>query len=124
MAKRTAKIQIKRIYDPARGTDGARVLVDRLWPRGVSKERAKLTLWLKEVAPTPRLRKWFDHDPARWEEFHRRYRIELAANEVAVARVRDLLKRGPVTLLYGAHDIEHNHALVLAAFMREHPRGS
>ena len=98
------------------------MLVDRLWPRGVSKQRAKLTLWLKEIAPTPTLRKWFDHDPAHWEEFVRRYRAELAANATAVTRLAELLKHGPVTLLYAAHDTQHNHALVLGAFMREHAR--
>jgi uncharacterized protein YeaO (DUF488 family) len=122
MAKHTAKIQVKRIYDAPDSADGTRVLVDRLWPRGVSKQRAKLTLWLKEIAPTPQLRTWFDHDPARWEEFMRRYRAELTANTTAVAHLAELVKRGPVTLLYAAHDAEHNHALVLGAFMRERPR--
>ena len=86
------------------------MLVDRLWPRGLRKEKAALTLWLKEIAPSPTLRKWFGHDPARWTEFTRRYRAELARNDEAVAKVVDLSKRGPVTLLYTAH----NHALVLA----------
>jgi uncharacterized protein YeaO (DUF488 family) len=122
MAKHTAKIQVKRIYDSPDSADGTRVLVDRLWPRGVSKQRAKLALWLKEVAPTPSLRTWFDHDPARWEEFARRYRAELAANATAVARLGELLEHGPVTLLYAAHDTEHNHALVLGQFMRERRR--
>jgi uncharacterized protein YeaO (DUF488 family) len=124
MAKRTVKLQIKRIYEPAAAADGTRVLVDRLWPRGVSKQRAKLELWLKEVAPTPALRKWFNHDPARWQEFGRRYRTELAANAIAVARLRDLLKNGAVTLLYAAHDPQHNHALVLAGFLTRPRRAS
>jgi uncharacterized protein YeaO (DUF488 family) len=122
MVKHTVKIQIRRIYEPPDAADGARVLVDRLWPRGVSKQRAKLKLWLKEIAPSPALRKWFDHDPARWTQFSRRYRAELGANGLAVARLADLLKLGPVTLLYAARDPQHNHALVLAAFMRKRLR--
>ena len=79
-----------------------------------------MTLWLKEIAPSPALRKWFGHDPARWAEFSRRYRAELARNDEAVAKVADLSKRGPVTLLYAAHDTAHNHALVLEANLRDH----
>ena len=113
MVKGHAEIRIKRAYDPPDEADGTRVLVDRLWPRGLRKENAALTLWLKEIAPSPDLRKWFGHDPARWTEFSRRYRTELARNDEAVAKVADLLKRGPLTLLYAAHDTEHNHTLVL-----------
>ncbi len=122
-AKFRADIRTKRIYDPPDEDDGARVLVDRLWPRGVTKDSAALTLWLKEVAPSPALRKWFGHDPARWVEFGRRYRVELARNDEAVAQLVDLSKRGPLTLLYAAHDTEHNQALVLAAYLREHLKG-
>lgn len=110
-------IRLKKIYDPPDPSDGARVLVDRLWPRGERKESAKLTLWLKEIAPTAELRKWFDHDPARFAEFSRCYRAELTANKDAVGRIDDLTKAGPVTLLYAAHDAEHNHARVLAAYL-------
>jgi uncharacterized protein YeaO (DUF488 family) len=113
-------LMVKRVYAPAAGDDGLRVLVDRLWPRGLRKEKAALTLWLKEIAPSPTLRKWFGHDPARWTEFTRSYRAELARNDEAVAKVVDLSKRGPVTLLYAAHDTAHNHALVLAAYLRDH----
>jgi uncharacterized protein YeaO (DUF488 family) len=120
MTKRPPDVRIKRVYDPAAEDDGARVLVDRLWPRGMRKERAALTLWLKDVAPSPELREWFDHDPARWVEFDHRYRAELAGNGAAVARLGDLLRLGPVTLLYAAHDSAHNQALVLAAYLREH----
>lgn len=120
MAKRETDIRIKRVYDPPETADGMRVLVDRLWPRGLRKENAALTLWLKEVAPSPELRKWFGHDPARWAEFSRRYRAELAHNDEAVAKAADLAKRGPLTLLYAAHDVAHNHALVLAAYLRDH----
>jgi uncharacterized protein YeaO (DUF488 family) len=120
MAKRDADIRIKRVYDPADAADGTRVLVDRLWPRGLRKENAVLTLWLKEIAPSPDLRKWFGHDPARWTEFSQRYRAELAHNDEAVAKAVDLAERGPLTLLYAAHDTAHNHALVLAAYLRDH----
>ncbi len=119
MTRRQPDLRIKRAYDPPDVEDGARVLVDRLWPRGLSKERAALTLWLKEIAPSTALRKWFGHDPARWTEFRRRYRAELMDNEDAVARLGDLLKAGRVTLVYGAHDTEHNQAVALAEHMRE-----
>jgi uncharacterized protein YeaO (DUF488 family) len=119
MATHRASIRVKRVYDPPEDADGVRVLVDRLWPRGLRKENAALTLWLKEIAPSPALRQWFGHDPARWQEFSRRYRTELAANEPAVDRMRDLLTHGRVTLLYAAHDPLHNHALVLAGYLRD-----
>lgn len=120
MAKRRADIQIKRVYEPADKDDGARVLVDRLWPRGLSKERAALTLWLKEIAPSVELRKWFGHDPERWKEFVDRYRAELAHNEAAVAQLRVLAGKERVTLLYAAHDTEHNDAVALAAYLHGH----
>ena len=110
-------IRVKRIYDPPDGKDGARVLVDRLWPRGVSKDRARLRLWLKEIAPSDDLRRWFGHDPARFAEFVRRYGAELAANDEAVGRLEELVKAGRVTLLYGARDTEHNEARVLADYL-------
>jgi uncharacterized protein YeaO (DUF488 family) len=120
MAPAVSEIRIKRVYDASDKDDGTRVLVDRLWPRGLRKEEAALTLWLKEIAPSAELRNWFGHDPARWTEFGHRYRAELAGNDAAVARLTDLLKRGPVALLYAAHDTAHNHALVLAVYLREH----
>ena len=119
MPKTAPDIRLRRIYDPPDPGDGARVLVDRLWPRGCRKETAKLTLWLKEIAPSPRLRQWFGHDPARFEEFSQRYRAELEANEAAASCIGDLLRQGPVTLLYAAHDEEHNQARVLADYLRE-----
>ncbi|MEO6954855.1 MAG: DUF488 domain-containing protein [Polyangia bacterium] len=106
--------KLKRVYEPAARTDGARVLVDRIWPRGVSKAAAELTLWLKDVAPSTALRKWFGHRPERWVEFRRRYRAELDANEASISLLRELMLAGPMTLLYGAHDEEHNQAVVLA----------
>ncbi|ADH89609.1 protein of unknown function DUF488 [Ancylobacter novellus DSM 506] len=116
-------LRLKRAYDPVADDDGARVLVDRLWPRGVRKDDLKLTLWLKEIAPSAELRKWFGHEPARFEEFSRRYRAELDANGDAVARLEELLKHGRVTLLYAAHDATHNDAVVLDAYLRARLEG-
>jgi uncharacterized protein YeaO (DUF488 family) len=115
-----ADIRIKRVYEPPDEDDGVRVLVDRLWPRGLHKENAALTLWLKEIAPSAELRRWFGHDPARWTEFSLRYHAELAQNDEAVARLADLATQVPVTLVYAAHDTKHNHALVLAGWLRDH----
>lgn len=110
-------IRTKRVYAPAEPGDGARVLVDRLWPRGLRKSDAALTLWLKEIAPSAELRKWFDHDPARWVEFGRRYRAELARNNAAITQILTLLEHGPVTLLFATHDVEQNNAGVLAKYL-------
>ena len=104
--------QIKRVYEPAKPTDGTRVLVDRLWPRGLRKADADLALWMKDVAPTPRLRLWFGHDPEKFAEFRRRYTRELKGNP-AVAELRKLGRSKRVTLLYAAHDPKVSHALVL-----------
>ena len=106
-------IRLKRIYTPPAAEDGARVLVDRLWPRGVAKARAALSLWCKDAAPSTGLRQWFSHDPARWAEFQRRYRAELAAKDAALAPIRVLAKDGPVTLLFAARDEARNEAVVL-----------
>jgi len=114
----SVRFQIKRIYEPAAKADGARVLVDRIWPRGVSKQKAALDEWFRDIAPSPRLRKWFGHDPERFGEFRRRYRDELKSNRIAVKHLRDLAKKRRVTLLYAAHDEEHNHARVLAEYLR------
>jgi uncharacterized protein YeaO (DUF488 family) len=116
---RAIELRIKRIYEPPAVDDGARVLVDRLWPRGVRKQDAAVMRWLKEVAPSPELRKWFNHDPARLQEFGRRYRAELAHNS-AVDQLDELLKNGPVTLLYAARDPVCNHARVLADYLIRH----
>jgi len=107
----------KRVYEPPAPMDGARVLIDRLWPRGVRKASAHLDAWLKEVAPSPRLRLWFGHRPERFAEFGRRYRRELADNP-ALAQLRKLGKRRTVTLLYGARDPKINHAVVLQSALR------
>jgi uncharacterized protein YeaO (DUF488 family) len=116
-------LRTKRIYDPPSPKDGARILVDRIWPRGVSKEAAKLTEWLKEIAPSTGLRQWFHRNPTRWTEFCHRYRVELDANREAVKRLRDFLKAGPVTLLYAARDREHNQAIVLADYVTGRKHG-
>ena len=111
-------IAVKRIHEPAGPGDGARFLVDRLWPRGISKEKAAFDEWMKEVAPTSELRKWFDHRPERWEEFKERYRAELQGNP-AVEALRARVAAGKVTLLYGSRNREFNHAAVLADFLAE-----
>jgi uncharacterized protein YeaO (DUF488 family) len=106
-------IAVKRAYDPPTESDGVRVLVDRLWPRGVTKAAAKIDRWMKDLAPSGELRKWFGHDPARWEEFRRRYHKELAGQADALAELRKLARGGTVTLVYAARDTEHNDAVVL-----------
>ena len=108
-----ANLRMKRAYQPANASDGTRVLVDRLWPRGVSKLDASLDEWMKDVAPSAELRKWFGHDPERWQEFARRYRAELSENGVLLKKLRALARKGRVTLVYSAHDEIHNDAVVL-----------
>jgi uncharacterized protein YeaO (DUF488 family) len=111
-------IRLKRAYEPAKRTDGTRVLVDRLWPRGLSKEKARIDHWLKEIAPSTSLRKWFGHDPARWEGFRERYRRELDENAGEVGKLRALARRGTVTLVYSAKDEVHNQAVALRDYLR------
>ena len=108
-----ANIRLKRAYESVDSDDGARVLVDRLWPRGVSKENAALDQRMKEIAPSTELRKWFGHDPARWEEFRGRYGKELHQNGELLSQLRSLARQGPLTLVYSAHDEIHNDAIVL-----------
>ncbi|MGP4081720.1 DUF488 domain-containing protein [Pseudalkalibacillus sp. R45] len=113
-------IQLKRIYESKSENDGKRILVDRIWPRGISKEEAGLDEWLKEAAPSPELRKWFEHDPDRFKEFKERYEKELDNDEEkqkAVEKVRSFMKDGKVTLLYAAKDQKHNHAVVLKDYL-------
>jgi uncharacterized protein YeaO (DUF488 family) len=110
-------LQIKRAYEQASRSDGARFLVERLWPRGLSKERLQLEGWLKDVAPSAELRRWFQHDPAKWVEFRRRYREELEASPEAWQPLLARARRGRVTLVYAAHDAEHNSAVVLKEFL-------
>lgn len=112
-----ARLKIKRVYDEPAKSDGARILVDRLWPRGISKKNAALDDWCKDIAPSAALRKWFGHDPERWTGFRRRYRAELKANAAAVKQLREQIKARSATLLYAAHDAEHNNAVVLAEYL-------
>jgi len=106
-------IKIKRVYEQPDKNDGMRILVDRLWPRGLTKEKAGVDLWLKDIAPSTELRKWFNHDPDKWDEFKKRYLIELKENTEQVWLLKQELEKGVVTLVYGAKDKEHNEALVL-----------
>ena len=112
-----ANIKLKRAYQPEDSEDGARVLVDRLWPRGVSKDDAALDQWMKDIAPSTELRKWFGHDPARWEEFRSRYSEELHQNAALLSRLRSFARQRPLTLIYSAHDEIHNDAVVLRAVL-------
>ena len=106
-------LHLKRVYDEPAKSDGTRILVDRLWPRGLSKEKAHIDLWLKDVAPSNELRKWFGHDPERWPEFRARYRAEARKNSAQMALLRKAVGKGPATLVYGAKDEQHNQAVVL-----------
>lgn len=119
MQSRIRKPKLKRIYHQSEATDGCRVLVDRVWPRGLSREKAKIDLWLKEIAPSTELRKWFGHEPRRWDAFRRRYFDELDAMPDTVAVLRDRLRKGRVTLLYGARDEAHNNAVALADYLQQ-----
>ena len=110
-------IKVKRAYEAAEGHDGARYLVDRLWPRGVAKASLKIDGWLKDVAPSQALRNWFGHDPAKWEEFRRKYSGELDANPEAWSVLAAAAKKGTVTLVYAAHDTEHNNGVALAEYL-------
>lgn len=117
-AAMTTRVRLKRVYEPAGPDDGRRVLVDRLWPRGLSKTAAAADEWLRDVAPSPELRRWFGHDPERFGAFAERYRAELAGSP-ALAALLDAARRGPLTLLYAARDERVNHARVLAAVLEE-----
>ena len=110
-------IQVKRVYEPASRLDGARYLVDRLWPRGLKKETLALEGWLKELAPSDKLRKWFNHDPAKWGEFQRRYFAELESKAEAWRPLLEAARQGTVTLLYSASDEAHNNALALKDYL-------
>lgn len=110
-------IQIKRVYESHAAADGARLLVERLWPRGIAKEALEMDAWLKDAAPSTDLRRWFNHDPKRWAEFKRRYHAELEDHPDAWAPLLTRARRGRVTLLYSAHDLEHNNAVVLRDFL-------
>ena len=120
-------VRLKRVYDPAASSDGYRVLIDRLWPRGVSRERAQLDEWERELSPSTELRQWFGHEPSRFEEFRRRYTEELCPQRPRIAELRRWAREGTLTLVYSAHDVEHNDAVVLADVLRRglpEPAGS
>ncbi|HVO14872.1 MAG TPA: DUF488 family protein [Alphaproteobacteria bacterium] len=110
-------IRVKRVYDPPARADGTRILIDRVWPRGLSKKAVDADEWLKDVAPSTALRRWFGHDPAKWTEFRRRYAAELAEQDAAVAHLRALARRGTVTLVFAARDAEHSNAAALKAYL-------
>ena len=116
-----AAVALKRVYEPAEAEDGTRVLIDRLWPRGLRKDKAQIDFWAKDVAPSNTLRRWFDHRPERWEEFQKRYRAELAAPETQqqVESLRAMTRKGHVTLLYAARDESMNNAVVLRDDLRK-----
>ncbi len=115
-------IRLKRAYEPAAADDGMRVLVERLWPRGLKKTDVHLDAWLKEVAPSDALRRWFKHDPGKWEEFRRRYFAELEAKPAAWKPLSNAARRGRVTLVYSAHDVEHNNAVALQQYLEARMR--
>ena len=115
MSKKIAvdHIKLKRAYEPPASDDGTRILIDRLWPRGVKKADAAIDEWMKDIAPSTGLRKWFGHDPARWQEFRRRYQSEIRQHPDEFDRLRTLAQNGPITLVFSAHDEAHNDAVVL-----------
>jgi uncharacterized protein YeaO (DUF488 family) len=115
-------VRLKRAYEAAERSDGYRVLIDRIWPRGVSKQQARLDEWARELAPSSELRRWFGHDPAKFEEFRRRYRDELAAQGEKLRELRGRARKGTLTLVYSARDSEHNDAVVLAELLRRRSR--
>jgi uncharacterized protein YeaO (DUF488 family) len=116
-SKRTSTIKLKRAYEPPKKSDGSRILVDRLWPRGVSKAAAHIDVWLKEIAPSDGLRKWFGHDPGKWNEFRTRYAGELAKHSESVAQLRQFVSKGSVTLVYGAKEERFNNAVALKEYL-------
>ena len=113
-------IHLKRAYDPAEPSDGTRFLIERLWPRGVKKTSLPIEAWLKDAGPSTELRKWFSHDPAKWDEFRQRYFEELTANPDAWKPILQAARRGTVTLIYSSHDTEHNNAVALQDFLNRH----
>ncbi len=116
-------LRVKRVYEKATVKDGTRFLVQRLWPRGIKKQDLKMQAWLRDVAPSDGLRRWFAHDPLKWMEFQRRYRAELTRNATALRPILEAAKHGDVTLLYSAHDTEHNNALVLKEYVEQRIKG-
>lgn len=115
------KLRIKRVYETPEKADGVRILVDRLWPRGLSRDKAAVDIWLKEIAPSTELRRWYGHQPGRWPEFRRRYFAELDRQPETVAELRGTLGKGSATLLYAARDTRHSHAQALLEYLRANP---
>jgi uncharacterized protein YeaO (DUF488 family) len=113
------KIKIKRVYEHPEKDDGLRILVDRLWPRGLTKKKASVDLWLKDIAPSTELRKWFAHDPDKWKRFRARYQTEIRNNHELIKVLKQKASEGTITLIYGARDQKHNEALVLKQFLEE-----
>jgi uncharacterized protein YeaO (DUF488 family) len=113
-------VQVRRVYEPAAKSDGVRILVDRLWPRGISKDKARIDEWMKDIAPSTALRMWFGHREDRWEEFQKRYRAELGSSggKQLLVRLKGMSRKGTVTLVFGAKDEEHNNAIVLAMILK------
>lgn len=122
MTKRitAGQVKLKRAYEPASTDDGTRILVDRLWPRGVTKADAAIDEWVKDIAPSTALRKWFGHDPVRWQEFRNRYAAEVHEHPEQFDRLRALARQGPITLVFSAHDEVHNDAVALRDFLLGH----
>lgn len=116
-----SRVRLKRPYEPPAASDGTRVLIDRLWPRGVRKDAAALDLWLKDIGPSTELRKWFGHEPSRWAEFRRRYADEIAQKPQLLAQLRDIARQGVLTMVYSSHDEQHNDALVLQELILHPP---
>jgi len=111
------KVRVKRVYERPGKDDGRRILVDRLWPRGLTRDKASVDLWLKDIAPCTELRKWFGHDPGRWEEFRKRYLAELKGNSEPIRILQQEMARNTVTLVYGANDEEHNQAIIIREYL-------
>ncbi|MCC7304139.1 DUF488 domain-containing protein [bacterium] len=112
-------IKVKRVYEQAADSDGTRVLIDRLWPRGISKEKATISIWMKDIAPSTELRRWFSHDPSKWKEFQERYIKELESNETQLKELVEIINTNTVvTLVYGAKDETHNNAVALSSFLQ------
>ena len=120
MSRWSPRPSVKRVYEPAEASDGTRVLVDRMWTRGLTKQHASVDVWLKDIAPSASLRTWFGHDPNRWRKFQKRYFEELRANHAAVDHLKDLVSTGKVTLLFGAPDTECNNAVAFADYLAAH----
>jgi uncharacterized protein YeaO (DUF488 family) len=120
LGRKHVEIRLKRAHDAPARTDGTRILIDRVWPRGITKDELRLDAWIKDVAPSTELRKWFGHDPAKWSEFRKRYSRELDRQRDAIAPMIEKCRKGTVTLIFGAKDTHHNNAVALKAYLERH----